>query len=48
MCYCCDLKLAEHAHVAAVGFGNQYSTTDVLDPIDYYGIDPHEYLEEAF
>ena len=48
VCYCCDLKLAEHAHVAAVGFGNQYSTTDILDPIDYYGIDPQDYLDEAF
>ena len=44
VCYCCDLKLAEHAHVSAVGFGDQYITKDILDPIDYFEIDPREPL----
>ena len=46
VCYCCDLKLTEHAYVSAVGLGDQYVTKDILDPIDYFDIDPRDYAEE--
>lgn len=50
VCFCCDLKLMGHAHVAALGFGNHFVTTDVLDPKEYYGIefDPSEYYQSEY
>ena len=50
VCFCCDLKLMGHAQVAALGFGDQFVTTEVLDPKEYYGIefDPSEYYQSEY
>ena len=47
-CPCCELKIQGHAQVAALGLGNKFTTTDVLDPQEYYEIefDPSEYYRE--
>ena len=50
VCFSCELKLAGHAYVSALGFGDQFFTKDVLDPKDYYQIefDPSEYYMEEY
>lgn len=49
-CWCCGLRFTEHAHVSALGFGDQFVTADVLDPKEYYDIqfDPSEYFESYY
>ena len=49
-CWCCGLKLVEHAHVSALGFGDQFVTQDILDPKEYYEIqfDPSDYYEPDY
>ena len=49
-CFSCELRLKGHAYVAALGFGDQFVTTDVLDPKDYYDIqfDPSEYYQSEY
>lgn len=50
VCFCCELRLKGHAHVATLGFGDQFVTTDVLDPKEYYEIefDPSEYYHREY
>ena len=45
-CFCCDLRLGGHAYVSTMGLGDQFVTTDILDPMDYYEIEPERYEEE--
>jgi hypothetical protein len=49
-CYACELTLKEHAHVNALGLGDQYTSLDTLDPADYYSIefDPADYYEDDY
>lgn len=46
-CYCCELKLTGHAHVSAFDLGDQFVTTDTLDPVEYYeiGYDQRDYYD---
>ena len=43
-CPCCKLKIEGHSNVSALGLGDQFTTTDILDPKEYYAIefDPSE------
>ena len=49
-CPCCSLKVKGHAFVAALGLGDQFVTTDILDPQEYYQIefDPSDYFHEEY
>ncbi len=43
-CLACELPLEGHAELFHAGLGDEYSVTDTEDPLEYYGIDPLEYL----
>ena len=46
-CECCGLKIRGHARVSALGFGDQFVSTDFLDPRDHFEIefDPSDYFD---
>jgi len=50
VCFCCELVLRGHAYVSALGFGDQFTTKDILDPKDYYQIefDPSDYYWDEY
>ncbi|HBM90010.1 MAG: hypothetical protein P1U69_02075 [Parvibaculaceae bacterium] len=50
LCYSCGLQLTEHAQLHGIGEGHQFSTTDYLDPKEYYQIefDPADYYEPDY
>lgn len=49
-CPCCKLKIESHSLVAALGFGDQFVTKDLLDPIEYFDIeiDPSDFFEPQY
>ena len=46
-CPVCELSLDGHAELYHAGLGDEYSVVDTEDPLDYYGIDPKEYVTLA-
>lgn len=49
-CYACGLAFKDHAQVNALGFGDQFTSVDVIDPKEYYDIrfDPSDYYEPDY
>jgi hypothetical protein len=43
-CAVCDLCLEGHAELYHAGLGDEFSVLDAEDPLDYYGIDPKDYV----
>jgi hypothetical protein len=46
-CPACGLELKRHGELIHAGLGDQYSITEAEDPLEYYGIDPHDYVDPA-
>ena len=49
-CFGCGLKLSGHTELHAADLGGQYSTTETIDPVDYYApdLDPNDYYGEEY
>lgn len=45
-CYSCELLLEGYEYLQGVGLGEPYQKRDILDPIEFYDIDPKEYIDE--
>jgi hypothetical protein len=43
-CFVCELPLDGHAELHHAGLGDEYSLVDSEDPLEYYGIDPKDYV----
>lgn len=43
-CAACELNLDGHAEMFHAGLGDEYTLVDTEDPLEYYGIDPKEYV----
>jgi len=43
-CPVCDLSLGGHAELYHAGLGDEYLSVDHEDPLEYYGIDPKDYV----
>jgi hypothetical protein len=43
-CSVCELSLDSHAELYHAGLGDEYSIVDSEDPLEYYGIDPKDYV----
>lgn len=43
-CFVCELSLDGHAELYHAGLGDQYSLIEREDPLEYYGIDPKDYV----
>jgi hypothetical protein len=43
-CTVCELPLAGHAELFHAGLGDEFSVVDAEDPLEYYGIDPTDYV----
>jgi len=48
VCYSCGLKITEHAHMHGIGCGDQFVTTDFLDPTDYYDFGQEASFEDEY
>jgi hypothetical protein len=43
-CSVCELPLDGHAELYHAGLGDEFSVVDSEDPLEYYGIDPKDYV----
>jgi hypothetical protein len=43
-CDVCELPLEGHAELHHAGLGDEYAVVDTEDPLEYYGIDPIDYV----
>ena len=43
-CFVCGLSLDGHAELFHAGLGDEYSVVESEDPLEYYGIDPKDYV----
>lgn len=44
-CFVCELALDGFAELHHAGLGDEYSLVDNEDPLEYYGIDPKDYVD---
>lgn len=44
-CKCCELKIKGLDELMAAGFGHEFHTLDNIDVIEYFGIDPMDYVD---
>ena len=45
-CYSCGLIIDGYNYLHGVGLGSTYKKKDILDPVEYFDIDPTEYIDE--
>lgn len=43
-CEVCNLQLKGHAELYHAGLGDEFTVVETDDPLDYYGIDPTDYV----
>ena len=46
-CPACGLKLATSGELNHMGIGEVYTRPEHLDVMEFFGIDPHEYIDES-
>lgn len=44
-CFTCAIKINGYSELKAIDLGGQFSLSEYLDPVDYHGIDPEEYVD---
>lgn len=44
-CKCCDLKIKGLDELMAAGFDHEFTTLDGMDVVEYFGIDPMDYVD---
>ena len=44
-CRACRLELRNHGEMLRAGLGDQYAVSESRDPMDFYGIDPHDLVD---
>ncbi len=44
-CYSCDLLLDGYDYLQGIGLGETFQMKDVLDPVEYYEIEPTEHID---
>jgi len=47
-CFSCDLHIEGYTLLHGIDLGDPFQKYDVLDPVDYYDIDPYQYIEDDF
>jgi hypothetical protein len=49
-CTACGLMLGKHGHLYHLGLGNEFTVTQVIEPVEYFGIefDPADYFEPEY
>ena len=44
-CLCCGIRINGYPELKSIDLGGQFILEEYLDPIDYHGIDPEEYVD---
>ena len=44
-CLCCGIRIKGYPELKSIDLGGQFILEEYLDPIDYHGIDPEEYID---
>lgn len=44
-CKCCDLKIRGLDELISAGFPHEFTSVDNKDPVEYFGIDPMDYVD---
>lgn len=44
-CLACGIKINGYPELKSIDFGGQFTLEEYLDPLDYHGIDPSEYVD---